>query len=171
MTESIESKRLLVVELLKRQSDGGPDTAQFVQRHWICDAGKAIGFEAGAVALDRALDACGPLLAADESEVHESWRGALDKEIWEALESAGTVDGLDGVAVVEVVIHTRAGPVLSTRARRFLVIQRGTNSAIFACDSLNVAFTLARNLSAGLPTPAGQYQAIEKKLTRRYGIR
>lgn len=37
--------------------------------------------------------------------------GAPDKEIWEALESAGTVDGLDGVAVVEVVIHTRAGPV------------------------------------------------------------
>ncbi|UKE76681.1 hypothetical protein [Xanthomonas graminis] len=163
-------RKLLIVELVKRHADGQADSAQYVHSHWICDASEMFGFDGTAFSLERAFKACSHLLAADESEVHESWKGAFDEGIWEVLESAGTVDGLNGVAVLEVVLHSRAGPVFSARPRRFLVIQRGTNNAIYACDNLMVAFSLAGRLSNNLAID-GDFLAIERTSpSNRYGV-
>ncbi|WP_159097549.1 hypothetical protein [Stenotrophomonas sp. SAU14A_NAIMI4_5] len=157
-----DNKKLLVVELVKRHHDGQADIAQYVHSHWICDASDMIGFDGNASSLEHAFNACSHLLAADESEVHDSWRNPFGEEIWEVLQSAGTVDGLNGVAVVEVVLHSRAGPVFVKRPRRFLVIQRGMNNAIYACDTLELAFSLARRIFANELAIEGDFLAIRR---------
>jgi hypothetical protein len=155
-------EKFLIVELQKKNREGGPTLDQYITGHWICNAQAPIGVDGTNPSLDGAIEECGSRLARDEAEVHESWSGALPPEIWEALESIGTLAGLSGIAVLEVVLHAKKGPIFPRRPRRFLVVQRGMGNAIYACDNFNEAFTVADELAKGNTISLQYVDAIAK---------
>lgn len=161
------NETLLVVEFKKIDWKGDPTLDQYLSRHWICSAQAPIGFDGANPSLEDAITDCGSRIAIDESEVDQSWSAPLPSEIWEALESAGTVEGLAGIAVLEVVLHTRNGRIFPNRPRRFLVVQRGVINAIYACDNFNEAFTVADELSQGKAISCQNVDSIAKPPSHR----
>lgn len=160
------AEKLVVVEFRKVDPLGRPTLDQFFKSNWICDARSAIGYQGMSPTLERAVGSCGALLAQDESELGASWSTALPGEIWEVLESLGMFSELSGIAVFEVVLHGKAGPVLTNRNRRFLVVQRGSANVIYSCDNVNDAFSVANQIASGVGVSVKNVDEMPRLTTR-----
>ncbi len=139
----------LVVELIKVDAVGKPTLDQHANSCWFLAAKDPIEFRGATHSLNEALDTLATKIAKDESQVSQSWGEAPGIQVWETIERAGTVVGLLGVAVFEVVLHSKSGVIFPNRPRRFLVVQRGDTNAIYSCDNANIAFSVAQAIALG----------------------
>ncbi|MEN5062384.1 hypothetical protein [Luteimonas sp. TWI1416] len=162
-----DRSKFLVVEFKKLGPEGVATHDQYLSRYWVCSAQIPMGFEAASYALDVAINQCGSRLSKNESEVNQSWSAPLPEQLWETLESCGMISGLAGIAVLEVVLHTKNGPVFLTRPRRFLVVQRGMTNAIYSCDNVIEAFSVAEDLNQGKAVPRQNVDSISRPKTRQ----
>lgn len=163
---SDEKQPLLVVELVKVERSGARTIDQYIGRNWLVDASEPIRQLGVGVSLERTLASAGALLVSSEAEVGEKWSAPLPDRFWEVLELSGMISSLDGIAVLEVVLHTSSGPVYINRPRRFLVVMRGMSNAIYSCDSVDVAYGVAELLARNQAVTVQGVEEIPKPVVK-----
>jgi hypothetical protein len=90
----------------------------------------------------------------DEAQVDSGIYEGFERDISEELVGLGIVSALAGISVYEVIFYGKNGIILNF-PKRFLVLQSSSPVALFSCSSLNLAWSTALALSAGVQIPVG----------------
>ena len=86
-------------------------------------------------------------LAVDDFGIDAGWINGFETSVYEELVNRGVVSAVSEIAVFEVVIHGRRGPLLFARPGRFFVMRTRSPLVLYACNSIEDAFAIARILS------------------------
>lgn len=143
----------VLVELRQERLDSDVKKLLPLSRGWYCKTTSPFSFGEPVNVSQENEEILTNGLAVNDSDIDAGWIDGFESSLCEELVSRGVVSEVSDIAVFEVVIHGRRGPLLFARPGRFFVMRTRSPLVLYACNSIEDAFAIARLLSDPLASP------------------